>query len=309
MIFGGIEMKKRLSIVLILTAILLTFLGINYMERKNYVPKEVPVDESEIGIQIDYMDDHINKQIAFATSKRIETRKLNHDGEVLKTALEDQAYDEIRLMEKERIEEERLEAERIAYEAWLAEQERIAEEERRIEEERRLEEQRRLEEEKRLEEESSKQEESETVDVAVETEDTEEAADTVEESSEVSEEESEEAESVEEPVEEVQEEPESDGGCLTAWGGVYWYGDQKETYYNLDMSYVVYRAQQDGLEGEYWVRDDGCKMFGDYIILACNRDVHPYGSIVMTSLGAGISLDTGGFAYSNPYAVDIATTW
>ena len=144
-------MKKRLSIVLILTAILLTFLGINYMERKNYVPKEVPVDESEIGIQIDYMDDHINKQIAFATSKRIETRKLNHDGEVLKTALEDQAYDEIRLMEKERIEEERLEAERIAYEAWLAEQERIAEEERRIEEERRLEEQRRLEEEKRLE--------------------------------------------------------------------------------------------------------------------------------------------------------------
>ena len=308
MIFGGIEMKKRLSIVLILTAILLTFLGINYMERKNYVPKEVPVDESEIGIQVNYMDDHINKQIAFATSKRIETRKLNHDGEVLKTALEDQAYDEIRLMEKERIEEERLEAERIAYEAWLAEQERIAEEERRIEEERRLEEQRRLEEEQKAKEESAEPEESESMEIAVETETVEETES--ESSSDESSDEPEEAveeEAVEE--ESVEEEPQSDGGCLTAWGGVYWYGDQKETYYNLDMSYVVYRAQQDGLEGEYWVRDDGCKMFGDYIILACNRDVHPYGSIVMTSLGAGISLDTGGFAYSNPYAVDIATTW
>lgn len=308
-------MKKRLSIVLILTAILLTFLGINYMERKNHVPKEVPVDESEIGIQVNYMDDHINKQIAFATSKRIETRKLNHDGEVLKTALEDQAYDEIRLMEKERIEEERLEAERIAYEAWLAEQERIAEEQRRIEEERRLEEQRRLEEEQKAKEESAEQEESESMEIAVETETVEEteSESSSEESTESVEAESEEEEVTEdvaeEVEEEVEEEPASDGGCLTAWGGVYWYGDQKETYYNLDMSYVVYRAQQDGLEGEYWVRDDGCKMFGDYIILACNRDVHPYGSIVMTSLGAGISLDTGGFAYSNPYQVDIAVDW
>lgn len=107
----------------------------------------------------------------------------------------------------------------------------------------------------------------------------------------------------------VYEEHISYGDCLTAYGGVYWFGEQKETYYNLDMSYVVYLAQQNGLEGEYWVREDGCKMFGNYIILACNRDVHPYGSLVETSLGTGISLDTGGFAVNNPYQVDVAVTW
>lgn len=115
----------------------------------------------------------------------------------------------------------------------------------------------------------------------------------------------------------VEEEPryvnicyyDSGSGHLTPSGGVYYYGNQKETYYNLDMSYVVYLAHQNGISGEYWVRDDGCKMLGDYIILACNRDVHPYGSIVETSLGLGISLDTGEFAYDNYYQIDIATNW
>lgn len=99
------------------------------------------------------------------------------------------------------------------------------------------------------------------------------------------------------------------GGCLTATGGVYWYGDQKETWYNLPMEGVIAQAQNNGIYGEYWVREDGCKMYGDYIILACNRGVHPMGSLVETSLGTGISLDTGAFASDNPTQVDIAVGW
>ena len=99
------------------------------------------------------------------------------------------------------------------------------------------------------------------------------------------------------------------GGHLTRYNGVYYFGNQRETYYNLDMSVIVSVAHRNGIGGEYWIREDGCKMLGDYIMLACNRSVHPYGSIVLTSLGYGISLDTGGFAYTYPYGVDIATNW
>jgi membrane-associated HD superfamily phosphohydrolase len=96
---------------------------------------------------------------------------------------------------------------------------------------------------------------------------------------------------------------------LTARGGVNYYGEQKETYYNLNMSRVVDNAKNAGVEGEYWVREDGVKMMGDKVIVAANQDAHPYGSIVETSMGTGIVLDTGGFANGNPTQVDIATDW
>lgn len=98
-------------------------------------------------------------------------------------------------------------------------------------------------------------------------------------------------------------------GCLTKQGGVFWYGSQKETYYNLDMSVVVSVAQSNGIAGEYWIREDGCKMLGDYIMIAANYNIHPYGSLVSTSLGTGIVVDTGGFASYEPYGVDIAVDW
>ena len=98
-------------------------------------------------------------------------------------------------------------------------------------------------------------------------------------------------------------------GVLTASKGVNYYGNQKETYYNLPMEGVISIAKSQGIEGEYWVRDDGCKMYGNYIIVAANLDVYPRGSLVETSLGTGIVLDTGGFATSNPNQVDIATDW
>ena len=99
------------------------------------------------------------------------------------------------------------------------------------------------------------------------------------------------------------------GGCLTPSGGVHNGPSGLETYYNLPMDGVIEQARNFGIEGEYWVRDDGVKMYGDYVILACNRDVHPMGTLVETSLGTGISLDTGGFAEGNPTQCDIAVTW
>lgn len=99
------------------------------------------------------------------------------------------------------------------------------------------------------------------------------------------------------------------GGCLTPSGGVHNGPSGLETYYNLPMEKVIEQARNFGIEGEYWVRDDGVKMYGDYVILACNRDVHPMGTLVETSLGTGISLDTGGFAAGNPTQCDIAVSW
>lgn len=99
------------------------------------------------------------------------------------------------------------------------------------------------------------------------------------------------------------------GGCLTPSGGVHNGPSGLETYYNLPMDKVIEQARNFGIEGEYWVRDDGVKMYGDYVILACNRDVHPMGTLVETSLGTGISLDTGGFAEGNPTQCDIAVSW
>jgi len=100
-----------------------------------------------------------------------------------------------------------------------------------------------------------------------------------------------------------------DGSVLTMSGGVNYYFDQKETYYNLNMDTVVSMAHERGLEGEYWIREDGCKMLGDYIMVAANQSVHPYGSLVPTSLGMGIVVDTGGFAAGNPTQIDIAVNW
>lgn len=103
--------------------------------------------------------------------------------------------------------------------------------------------------------------------------------------------------------------PDPDGSVITPRGGVNWYFDQYETYYNLPMQGVVKIARAHGIGGEYWVRDDGAKMLGDYIMLATNNDVYPIGTLVPCSLGMGISLDTGTFATKNPTQVDIAVSW
>ena len=102
------------------------------------------------------------------------------------------------------------------------------------------------------------------------------------------------------------------GAVLNPSAGVVYGPTGKETYYNLDMSGVISIMRGMGFDSTnypYWVRADGCKMLGNYIMVAAALDVHPRGSLVECSLGTAIVCDTGGFAYGNPYQLDVATTW
>ena len=83
----------------------------------------------------------------------------------------------------------------------------------------------------------------------------------------------------------------------------------KETYYNLPMGGVVSIMRGMGNKDKYWVRSDGCKMLGYYIMVAANLKRHPKGSIVKCSRGYAIVCDTGTFAHSNPDQLDIAVDW
>jgi len=99
---------------------------------------------------------------------------------------------------------------------------------------------------------------------------------------------------------------------LTATGGVFYGPSGKETYYNLKMNRVVQIMRDLGYSEEeypYWVREDGCKMLGDYIMIAAELSSRPKGTILETSLGLGIVCDTGDFAKTNSKQIDIATNW
>jgi 3D (Asp-Asp-Asp) domain-containing protein len=116
-------------------------------------------------------------------------------------------------------------------------------------------------------------------------------------------------EEIKEEVKEIKEVEVIASGILTKRGGVNYFDGHKETYYNLPMKKVVSNAQKRGIKGNYWEREDGAKMLGDYIMVAADQSIHPYGSIVATSLGDGIVVDTGTFIKTNPQQIDIATTW
>lgn len=83
----------------------------------------------------------------------------------------------------------------------------------------------------------------------------------------------------------------------------------KETYYNLNMNGVVNIMRSSGNNDMYWVREDGVKMLGNYVMVAADLSIRPRGSLIQTSLGMGIICDTGGFIYSNPTQLDIAVAW
>ena len=113
--------------------------------------------------------------------------------------------------------------------------------------------------------------------------------------------------------------PPPTGKHLTKRGGVFQGPSGKETYYNLKMSGVlkniVYGHEWKGSLGldpdeyPYWVRSDGAKMVGPYIMCAAALDVRPYGTILDTSLGKAIVVDTGTFAKTNKKQIDIAVNW
>ena len=95
----------------------------------------------------------------------------------------------------------------------------------------------------------------------------------------------------------------SGGGVLTPSSGVNWFNGRKEMYYNLDMSQVVANAHAMGIQGDYYVRADGVKMLGGYV-MAASSDL-PKGTIVETSLGTAIVVDAG----CASGVIDIAVTW
>ena len=99
---------------------------------------------------------------------------------------------------------------------------------------------------------------------------------------------------------------------LTKSRGVVQGPSGRETYYNMKMSNVVSLMRSKGYSAKeypYWVRKDGCKMLGKYIIVAANLKTRPKGTILDTSLGKGIVCDTGGFVRRHPKGLDIATAW
>lgn len=99
------------------------------------------------------------------------------------------------------------------------------------------------------------------------------------------------------------------GQTMTKGKGVNDGPSGKETWYNLPMDGVIRIMRQQGNHDAYWVRSDGVKMLGQYVMVAANLDIHPRGSLVKTSLGLGIVCDTGTFALDNPNQLDIATSW
>lgn len=86
----------------------------------------------------------------------------------------------------------------------------------------------------------------------------------------------------------------------------------RETYYNLPMQGCINKMRSLGYSEEeypYWVRDDGAKMLGRYVMIAANWKIRPLGTILETSLGWSIVVDTGDFVEDYPYGVDIAVDW
>ena len=93
--------------------------------------------------------------------------------------------------------------------------------------------------------------------------------------------------------------------------GVNYFNGQKETYYNLRMTGVMRLLDDMGIpHGEYWVRDDGAKMLGDYIMLATDTNRIPKGTIWETSLGTGMIVDhcSGSESYPGVW-IDVAVNW
>lgn len=111
--------------------------------------------------------------------------------------------------------------------------------------------------------------------------------------------------------EEIEQEKEYvwNGPKLTQRKGVNIGPTGRETYYNLPMNGIIKIMRSIGNNEKYWVREDGVKMLGKYVMVAANLNVFPRGSLVPTSLGMGIVCDTGDFAKKNPRQLDIAVAW
>lgn len=97
------------------------------------------------------------------------------------------------------------------------------------------------------------------------------------------------------------------GVMLTASIGRIQFNGHFETWYNLPMHNIERKAVENGYPDDFWIRADGCRMIGHYIICAGAED--RYGEVVETSRGEGLILDTGEFVREYPDAIDLAVTW
>ena len=50
-------------------------------------------------------------------------------------------------------------------------------------------------------------------------------------------------------------------------------------------------------------------MFGHYVMVAANWKIRPLGTVIETSIGWGIVVDTGTFVNDSPRGVDLAVNW
>ncbi|MBR6289235.1 MAG: SH3 domain-containing protein [Acholeplasmatales bacterium] len=83
-----------------------------------------------------------------------------------------------------------------------------------------------------------------------------------------------------------------------------------ETYYNLNMKNIVNELSSMGVDGNYWVREDGVKMYGDYVMIAADLNKYPKGTLLETSVGIGIVCDTGEFVTNGSgVEIDVAVEW
>ena len=118
-------------------------------------------------------------------------------------------------------------------------------------------------------------------------------------------------------VKKVQEKKENDHvvikhnnkSCLNKTNGVFEGPSGKETYYNLNMQRCIRLMEALGYNYKFWIREDGVKMYGNYVMCAADLSIRPKGTILQTSLGTGIVCDTGSFVNQNRYQLDIATSW
>lgn len=98
---------------------------------------------------------------------------------------------------------------------------------------------------------------------------------------------------------------------LTKSGGVFAGPSGKETWYDLPMGRVIQNMRElgyDEFDYPFYVREDGAKCIGEYVLVAMNTYQYPKGTIVETSLGQGIVADHCVRAESEN-VIDVATDW
>ncbi len=106
--------------------------------------------------------------------------------------------------------------------------------------------------------------------------------------------------------------PEPERPHLTKSSGTFNGPSGKETYYNLPMGKCITEMRNMGYsieEYSYSIRPDGAKCLGDYVMCAANLDDRPKGTIIETSLGMAIVVDSCPAADSCPNLIDLCVDW